>query len=67
MEELSPDGFLWAVCNNPAYFVQYQVKAAAIIKVGTTILIIWKPKYIEYPSMVAFPEVKDKKRTPLKM
>ena len=47
--------------------MQYQVKAAAIIKVGTTILIIWKPKYIEYPSMVAFPEVNDKKRTPLKM
>ena len=60
---LSPKQFLWAVGSNPAYFVQYQVKSAAILKQRGCVLIVWKPKYIEYPSMIVFPELGEKKRT----
>lgn len=62
LEELSPEEYLWAVCCNPAYFVQYQIKSAAVIKVRNMVLIVWRPKYIEYPTMIKFPELKDKKR-----
>jgi hypothetical protein len=62
LEEVTSSEYIWAVCRNPAYFVQYQVKSAALIKVRNVVLIVWKPKYIEYPSMVKFPELKDKKR-----
>ena len=58
IEELSPDEYLWAVGSNTAYFVQYQVKSAAIIKVKNMVLIVWIPKHIEYPSLIKFPELK---------
>lgn len=67
LEEVSPKQFLWAIGSNPAYFVQYQVKSAAIFKVKEHGIIAWKPKYIEYPSMVVFPEIGDKKSTSLVM
>lgn len=53
---------MWAVGKNPAYFVQYQVKSAAVLKLRNLVLLVWKPKYIEYPSMVQLPELKEKKR-----
>lgn len=60
LDEVTPRQYLWAIGTNPAYFVQYQVKSAAIFRVKDHILIGWKPKFIEYPSMIVFPEVKDK-------
>lgn len=42
--------------------MQYQVKSAAVIKIRNYVLLVWKPKYIEYPSMVQLPELKEKKR-----
>ena len=62
LEELSPEEYLWAVCKDPAYFVQYQKEAAAVLRMKGMILIVWKPKYIEYPSIVKFPEFSNKKR-----
>lgn len=59
---MTPKQYLWAIGTNPAYFVQYQVKSAAIFRVKEHILIGWKPKYIEYPAMIVFPEIKDKTR-----
>lgn len=59
---MSSTDFLWAVGRSPAYFVQHQVKAAAVLKIKDTVLVVWKPKYIEYPSIVKFPELKDKTR-----
>jgi hypothetical protein len=59
---MSPKQYLWAIATNPAYFVQYQVNSAAIFKVKNHALIVWKPKYIEYPTMIVFPEIADKKR-----
>jgi len=50
------------VGKSPAYFVQYQIKSAAVFKLKNLVLLVWKPKYIEYPSMVQLPELKDKKR-----
>lgn len=63
IQELSPPQYLWAIGSSPAYFVQYQVNSAAILKILGHILIVWKPKFIEYPTIVQFPELKDKKRT----
>lgn len=59
---MTPKQYLWAIGTNPAYFVQYQVKSAAIFRVKEHILIGWKPKFIEYPTMIVFPEIKDKTR-----
>jgi hypothetical protein len=53
---------MWAIGTSPAYFVQYQIDSAAILQVKDHVLIVWKPKYIEYPSMVKFPDMVDKKR-----
>jgi len=53
---------MWAIGSNPAYFVQYQISSAAILQVKNHILIVWKPKYIEYPSMIKFPSLIEKKR-----
>jgi hypothetical protein len=58
IEEVSPPGFLWAISRNPAYFVQYQLKSAALLKIKNKVLIVWRPKYIEYPSYVKFPELR---------
>ena len=55
------DDYLWVVCDNPAYFIQYQIDSVAIIKVNHFIVIVWKPKYIEYPQMIKFPDLKENK------
>ena len=63
IEEVSQPAYMWVIGERPAYFVQYQLKSAAVLQLKQMILIVWKPKYIEYPSMFKFPELKDKKRT----
>ena len=40
------------VGESPAYFVQYQVDSYAIMRGYERIILVWKPKYIEYPSAV---------------
>ena len=40
------------VGENPAYFVQYQVDSYAILRGYQKVVLAWKPKYIEYPSVV---------------
>ena len=47
------------VGTNPSYFIQYQVDSYAIMKIYEKCVIVWKPKYIEYPSIYqlsTFPE-----------
>ena len=43
---------MWMVGEIPAYFVQYQVDSYAIMRGYEKVILVWKPKYIEYPSVV---------------
>jgi hypothetical protein len=40
------------VGTNPAYFIQYQIDSYAIFKGYNKVVIVWKPKYLEYPTLV---------------
>ena len=44
--------YVWMVGENPAYFVQYQIDSYAILRAYDKVVLAWKPKYIEYPSVV---------------
>lgn len=37
---------------NPTYFIQYQIDSYAIIKGYGKVILVWKPKYLEYPSLI---------------
>lgn len=51
-EEEFGDKYVWMVGYNPAYFVQYQIDSYAIMRGYDKVMLVWKPKYIEYPSVV---------------
>lgn len=54
------DKYIWLVGRNPAYFIQYQVDSYAIIKAYGRVLLVWKPKYIEYPAIVKLADFGEK-------
>lgn len=41
---------------NPTYFIQYQTDSYAIIKGYGKVILVWKPKYLEYPSIIKLSE-----------
>lgn len=43
---------MWMVGESPAYFVQYQIDSYAILRAYGRVVLVWKPKFIEYPSVV---------------
>lgn len=47
------------VGSNPAYFIQYQVDSYAIMRGHNKAVLVWKPKYIEYPSVVKLEDFGD--------
>lgn len=51
-EEELGDKYVWLVGSNPAYFIQYQVDSYAIFRGHGKVILVWKPKYIEYPAVV---------------
>lgn len=40
------------VGENPSYFIQYQIDSYAMFKGYNKVILVWKPKYLEYPSLV---------------
>lgn len=49
--EADYSSYVWMVGINPTYFIQYQVDSYAILKIYDKSVIVWKPKYLEYPSI----------------
>lgn len=47
---------MWLVGSNPSYFVQYQIDSYSIFKSHDKVVIVWKPKYLEYPAIVKMTE-----------
>jgi hypothetical protein len=43
--------YAWIIASNPTYFIQYQIDSYAIIKGYNKVILVWKPKYLEYPSI----------------
>lgn len=37
---------------HPTYFLQYQIDSYAIFKAYEKIILVWKPKYLEYPALI---------------
>ena len=61
LETVSPPQYIWAMADDPTLFLQYQVNSCAKLRFEDWYLVVWQPKYIEYPVMIQFPELKDKK------
>lgn len=53
---------MWMVGEIPAYFVQYQVDSYAIMRGYEKVILVWKPKYIEYPSVVKLEDFQKKNK-----
>ena len=50
------DKYVWMLSTNPAYFIQYQIDSYAIVKGFGRVILVWKPKFIEYPAVVRLEE-----------
>jgi hypothetical protein len=48
---------MWLIGDEPAYHLQYQKESVAILKIEELAVIVWKPKFLEYPSIVKFPDL----------
>ena len=55
--------YVWLVGINPSYFIQYQVDSYAIFKGHSKVVLVWKPKYLEYPSLIKLSEFGDSPKT----
>lgn len=51
-EEQLGGKYVWMIGENPAYFVQHQVDSYAMMKGRDRVVLVWKPKYIEFPNVV---------------
>lgn len=53
--DLTKEKMVWIIGQDPAYFVQSKKDSAAIFRIEGTTIIVYEPKYLEYPQIAHIP------------